>query len=215
MYLREAVPCDSTQMTHIYNRLAKTNVSIPDCESLTNNYFTDRLRIVRSVNLPFFVACEPAAKDGKHKAESGTDKIIGIALAEDFTDHVGMYRFTATIEIYVHRDYHRKSVAKCLMDKMLFLLDPDYIEKGGYEVRGIDLTLGPQRTIQKIIINMPFVEGEQPEWLSKWLEDCKFSKAAVLKGMGCKLGKSVDLAMFERKTGTKIDPKNPPISMGD
>ena len=93
-----------------------------------------------------------------------------------------------------------KGVAKCLTDKLMGLLDPQYIEKGGYDVVGDDLDdTGPQRIIQNIIINLPWHKPEHFEWMSRWLARTGFEQVGNLKGVGNKTGKGYVFLLTIRK----------------
>ena len=111
-------------------------------------------------------------------------------MADDYNDMQGIYRFTAEIEVYVDKEYYMKGVAKCLLDKLIGMLDPEYIEKGGYEVVGDDLDgSGPSRRISNIIVNLPYDTGktERLEWMEKWMGNwLGFEKVGDLKGIGLK-----------------------------
>lgn len=145
---------------------------------------------------PFLVACERGAvikpRRKKYEGESIIlpDTILGFAIADDYNDMLGMYRFTAEVELFVHKDYYLKGVAKCLLDKMMAMLDPEYIERGGYDIEGDELEgVGQSRIIQNVIINLPY-ETEKPmrlEWIGKWLKNwIGFTQVADLPKVGLK-----------------------------
>jgi hypothetical protein len=155
--------------------------------------------IIRN-KLPFLVACQRGEViKGRRKKHAGDDPlilpdtIVGFATADDYNDILGMYRFTAEVEVYVDKEHYMKCIGKCLLDKLMGMLDPEYIERGGYDTEGEELEgVGPSRLIQNIIVNLPY-DADKPtrlEWVGKWLTNwIGFEQAGDLKKVGLKDGK--------------------------
>ena len=172
MYIRSALPSDIAEITAIYNHYVN-NAYAPETEPRKQADMSQRLKSTVGAKLPFLVACERGAiipvskRDKRYEAEEITlpDKVIGFAHADDFHDMKGMYRFTAELEVYVSNMYYMKGVASCLLDKLLGLLDPGYLERGGYDTKGGDIAgagAGAKRIVQNLIVNLPY---EKPERL--------------------------------------------------
>jgi hypothetical protein len=157
--------------------------------------------------MPYLVACEKGGvikarannnKKSKRNMRGGDedivlpDVVIGFAFADDFNDLKGMYRFTAEMEVYVHTDYYMKGVGKCLLDKLMGLLDSHYLERGGYEVVGEDMDgTGQARVVKNIVVHLSYDKPEKLEWIGKWLEGwLQFRRVGVLDGIGTKNGKA-------------------------
>lgn len=187
------------EVRDIYNHYISYSVCTPEVERRTLVDMEQRYHAIVGNRFPFIVACErgevikPRRK--KHQGDNIIlpDKILGFAYADDYNDMVGMYRFTAEAEIFVHKDHYMKGIAKCLLDKLTGMLDPEYIERGGYDVEGEELEgIGHSRIIQNIIINLPY-ETEKPvrlEWIGKWLTNwIGFNQVGDLPKIGLKDGK--------------------------
>ncbi|EMC92286.1 hypothetical protein BAUCODRAFT_38316 [Baudoinia panamericana UAMH 10762] len=223
IYLRMAKASDMAQVRDIYNYYVDFTCCTPETETRTTADMQMRYDRVMSNTLPFLVACERGGKlprrGGRRHRGGGEDiwlpdRIVGFATADDFHDMMGMYRFTCEIEVYVAKDRTMQGIAKCLCDKMLAMLDPDYLERGGYDIQGDDLEgVGPSRVMQNIIVHVPYEKPERLEWMSRWLYSMDFEQEGNLSDVGNKVGMSISLAMFRRKTGAVFDAANPPTMM--
>ena len=199
-YVRSAKQEDAPRLREIYNHYIDNTIYTPETQRRTNSDMQNRLRDVRSNNLPYLVACErgtkiPARQRKREDLDDDKfpDKVIGFAFADDFNDPKGMYRFTAEIEVFVDKAYYMKGVGNSLLDKLVGLLDPGYMQKGGYEIEGHDLYGdGAQRRIANIVLHLPY-DNATPERLTrvtKWLGGrMEFRKVGELKEVGVKNGK--------------------------
>ncbi|KAK5132364.1 hypothetical protein LTR08_009135 [Meristemomyces frigidus] len=223
LYVRRARLIDMVRIRDIYNHYVECTCYTAETERLSTDEMTERYKdVVVTKKLPYLVACERGGRVANRRKSKRyypeedlvlPDKVVGYAFADDYNDRTGMYRFTAEVEVYVDKQYYMKNVAKCLLDKLMPLLDPDYIERGGFEVEGDDLSDGPVRVIQNIIINVPYDKPERLEWMSRWLtKGLDFEQKGQLEGIGNKHGKDVSLAIFKRKTGAVINAASPPIT---
>lgn len=214
MYLRSAKLSDAPKLTRLYNTLAATSVACAETEAVTEDEVKTHLRAVQTYSLPYIVAVAGVAHIGSNAKK---DQIIGMGYANQFADIRAMYRFTAQLEFFVHPDYTRKNIANCIIDQLLFMLDCGHVPRRGYDVEGDEMTLGTTRILSKLIISVPFVSGtsERMRWLWNWLQgpNAGFKQIGTVDDVGMKLGHSVSLAQFSRKTGTVLNPKNLPFSM--
>lgn len=197
LFVRSARLEDVPRIREIYNYYIDNSVVAPETVRRTDRDMRSRLADVRQNRLPFLVACEPGGKVlARRKKDKGEeiilpDRVVGFALADDYNDFQGMYRFTAEVEVFTDKDKYMKGIAKCLLDKLMSLLDPMYVAKGGYDVVGDDLQDGPQRRISNVIVNVPY-DPNTPRlaWMEqnllKWMG---FEKVGDLKGIGLKEGK--------------------------
>ncbi|KAK4545344.1 hypothetical protein LTR36_003524 [Oleoguttula mirabilis] len=223
MYIRSARPADMAQVRDIYNHYVDFTCCTPEIERRTTHDMNQRYKDIRANKLSFLVACERGGKvPNRRKKRNPEDdlilpeKVVGFAFADDYNDMTGMYRFTAEVEVYTDKSHYMKSVAKCLLDKLMAILDPEYVERGGFDIQGEELEgVGPSRVIQNVVVNVSYDKPERLEWLSRWLTSwLGFEQKGLLEDIGNKQGKSVSLAIFKRKTGAAIDASNPPISTG-
>jgi len=209
LYIRHVTPLDVPQVTAILNYYIKNTVFTPEMHAVTENIITNRLVTIAAANLPCIVAVEKTtSKDRRFRGGGDPEKIIGLAFADDYHSQRDMYRYTAELEIYVHSAYYMKGVGRCLMDQMLFCLDPNYHKKGGYEWRaGEDSRLhypGGARVLGSIICHIPYdpaASSRRHEWLNLWLqkrfymtafdgEQKRWKKVGEMEGVGIKMGVS-------------------------
>lgn len=249
IYIRRATLRDMPEIRDIYNHYVDHGVCTPETSGRTTLDMQERFQVcmTRSVacvpspnehaaksqqdtqtnTLPYLVACERGGTSSKGQRRARKfnadfvlpDRIVGFAHADDYNDMLSMYRFTAEIEVFTHKEFLMKGIAKCLLDKLIGLLDPGYVERGGFEVVGDDLIgIGPSRLIKMIVCNFPYdaKKPEKVEWVGRWLcspEWLGFKEVGNLEGVGNKEGKVVNLAIFQKTTGATLDPENPPIMM--
>lgn len=194
LYLRSACPDDIPKLKEIYNHYVEHTVCVPEIKRRKDADMLQRYNDILSKKLPFIVACEKGgqvkARKSKHDPVTLPDKIVGFAYADDHHDMKGMYRFTADIEVYVDSAQYMKGVGKCLCDKLLGLLDPNYIERGGYEIEGEELEAeGALRVISNIIATVSYDGEERLEWKTRFLNDfLGFERVGHMKETGNKLG---------------------------
>ncbi|KAK3065514.1 hypothetical protein LTS18_006225 [Coniosporium uncinatum] len=209
LYIRHVTPLDISQMTDILNYYIKNTVFTPEMRAVTDHTITNRMVAVETVQLPWIVAVEKTtSKDRKTKAYSDSEKVIGFAFADDYHSPTDMYRYCAEMEIYVHSEYYMKGVGRCLMDQMLFCLDPQYNKKGGYEWRAGEASHfqypGGARVLGSVICHIPYdpaASTRRKEWLDLWLgkrfymttyegEPKRWKKVGEMEGVGIKNGVS-------------------------
>jgi L-amino acid N-acyltransferase YncA len=199
LYIRGATVQDIPAIREIYNHYVTFSVSTPEIERRTDRDMLSRLKEVRDNKLPFLVACERGQKIGGRGRKKGRedpiilpDKVVGFAFADDYNDMVGMYRFTAEMEVYVDNHNYMKGIGKCLMDKLLGLLDPEHVERGGYDIVGDEAEgIGSSRMIKNLIINMSYDRPEILEWKGRWLTTgLGFKQVGDLQAIGHKDAKT-------------------------
>ena len=197
-YIRSARPTDIPRIRDIYNYYISFSVCTPETDRRTTADMQQRYNDILANKLPFLVACERGGVVKARRKKKGDgedmilpDKVIGFATADDYNDMRGMYRFTAEIEVYTDEAYYMKGVAKCLVDKLMAMLDPEYIERGGFDVVGEELEgVGPSRIVQNIVVNLPYDNPTRFEWTHRWLtSSLGFKQVGHLEGIGNKDGK--------------------------
>ncbi|THY98151.1 hypothetical protein D6C92_03030 [Aureobasidium pullulans] len=215
LFIRMAELCDIPQMTDIYNHYVLNSVCTPELVPITIENMKARWESSRSNHLPFLVACSPIGYGGRnrYKDRACIDTVLGFASADDVCGSRTAMRFTVEVGMFVSaaRKSTRSGVSKCLMDKLLGLLDQFYIERGGYEIDD-KIGLGTQRLVSRIMINLMHSELEgNKKWVAPYLESWGFKEKTMLDGFSYKLNQIVDNTIFYRTTGLVIVPTNPPI----
>lgn len=196
LYLRPACPEDLPRITEIYNYYVENTVFVPETERRNDNDMLQRYNDVIMKKMPFIVACERGSflksRKGRGEPIALPEKLVGFAHADDHHDLKGMYRFTSDVEVYVDATQYMKGIGKCLTDKLLAMLDPDYVERGRYDVEGAALEgTGPSRVISNIIATVPYGKADGIEWKSRFLTDFGgFTQVGRMEGVGVKLGKT-------------------------
>jgi len=121
------------------------------------------------------------------------DRVIGFACAADWSDGTCIYRPTVKLEVFVHMEQYMKHIGDCLTDKMMGLLDPQFVERGGYDVVGEDLERAePTRAISNVLIRYSYESDNKSKlvWVSSWLKRrFGFEQVADLQGVAQKFDK--------------------------
>lgn len=227
VFIRHVEPTDIPKVRDLYNTYVEFTCAVKETERVEDKEFDDRRKRLDARGLPFLVACVRGGPlEGYYGEEVDQydedtiilpDKVIGFAYAEcvgDNNNHQNdMLRFTAEMAVYVHQDHLMKGVGNCLVDKMLSILDPEYIDRGGYEVADEDLEVMKRKPcIKNILLHFYHNHPARLEWVSRWLTArLGFKKCGYLEGIGSKLGKEVHLAIFQRSTGVVLDHENLPM----
>ncbi|EME85497.1 uncharacterized protein MYCFIDRAFT_82752 [Pseudocercospora fijiensis CIRAD86] len=218
LFVRSATAADMGEVRDLYNYYVDFTCAAYETERVSTKDMMKKYEEIRASKLPFLVICE---KGGIQKARRKhqediilPDKIVGFAFANDLYGPQGnQFRYTVEVEVYVHKDALMRGVAKCLLDKLLALLDPDYLERGGYRVADEDLEFGtarPSRLVKNILINF-YHESSRPqklEWVSRFLKNfAEFERVGYMLDVGSK-NVPVSHAIFQRTTGAALDHTN-------
>lgn len=185
--------CQLTRTQDIYNHYVTESISAPEFRPRGPQHIHDRIRTITDEGLPYIVAI-----DRKNQHSGGqtfghvSERIIGFAYIDDFCDKGSMYRFTFELELYVHPAYTRKGIAKCLLDRLLEMVNTGYPARSGYKWlnRGEYLKHGSSRVVKTINMSVPVEQGsEDMKWLKPFLKKFQFREAGYLKTMGYKQNK--------------------------
>ena len=193
MYIRPARRADVAACKDIYQHYCKVSVVAPELtiSSVDNMYtiFDD----VDQLNLPWIVAVEGSLDHkGQEPREGG--KILGYAFADDFGGPNSAFQFTVEMQVFTHADHTRLGVGKCLVDQLLYLLDPLHTFPSGCRFLTSDLRWqepGGRRRVAKVLCNIPYVADEPAEmdWQRKWFLENQFEEVGKLTGVGAKFRK--------------------------
>ncbi|KAI4716886.1 hypothetical protein E4T48_06917 [Aureobasidium sp. EXF-10727] len=215
LFVRMAQLGDIPQITNIYNHYIQHSVCTPELEPISIMDMKARWESARGGHLPFLVACSPRGFGGKKrfKDRPAVDTVLGFAYADEFGGSRTALRFAVEVGVFVDPapKFQRKGVSKCLIDKLLGLLDQFYIERGGYDIDE-QLGIGTQRLVSRIFLNFMNSESEKiRDWVVPYLESWGFEQQNTTKRVGYKLGQVFDITTFHKETGLVIVPTNPPI----
>ena len=200
MFIRSATKDDMVQVRDIYNRYIDNAFVVPETTRLDENDMLQRWQAIESAELPYIVACQRGEKiKARNKKVNGgedrimPDRVVGFAYADDWSDGTCIYRPTVKLGLFVSMEHYMKHIGDCLADKMMSLLDPSFIGRGGYDVVGEELDADvPKRVVSNVLIRYSY-EAERKEkllWVSKWLKrHFGFEKVADLKGVAQKFDK--------------------------
>ncbi|KAK5705892.1 hypothetical protein LTR17_021267 [Elasticomyces elasticus] len=218
LYVRSARPDDVVQLRDIYNYYVEFTGLASETKRLKTEQMQAKYDAVVSSGLPFLVACErggkvPARRRKKNVEEEDLilpDKVVGYLLTRDFHDKLSLYRHACEVEVYIDKAKYMKGIARCLLDKLMGLLDERYVERGGFDLQGQELE-GMQipRKMESIIVRVPYEKPERLEWTGRFLCSMDFEQVGDLPEIGHRDGKSVSLAMFIRKTGVDLGGASP------
>ncbi|GIZ46460.1 hypothetical protein CKM354_000958600 [Cercospora kikuchii] len=222
LFLRYAFSDDMEAVRDIYNYYVDFTASVPETKRVTVMQLRDQFDNIMHVSkLPYLVAYEKGQvvkgrkKKGYRYDEDPVqlpDTIVGFIRAQEYGTGTDSYRISVKLEVFVHKDHLMKGIAKCLMDKMLSLLDPDHNEQGGYLVHGDDLDAAkPNRRVKNVVVHFlyPSDKPQRHEQIRRWLVGTlKFKETGTLQQIGSKQSKAVTKTIFVRVTGNSVEDAN-------
>ena len=201
LFLRSATRADMISVRDIYNRYIDNTFVVPETTRRTESDMMNRLQAAKDAKLPFIVACQRGeVVKARNKKQYGgedavmSDKVVGFAYAVDWVNQEeSIYRATVQMEVFVDMEHYMKNIGSCLADKMMGLLDPTTMERGGYETVGEELDgVGASKVVSNVMIRYSY-EAQNTEklaWVSEWLNKrFEFQKVADLQGVAQKFDK--------------------------
>ncbi|KAK0640137.1 hypothetical protein DIS24_g9664 [Lasiodiplodia hormozganensis] len=212
LYIRPALAADAHQIAGIYNHYVDESIRSAEVMPLSALSLSQRIADETASGMPWLVACQKGRKAGRGYTNGTDAMVLGFACASDFLSRQSMYAFTAEAEIYVHHNYLRHRIGSCLMDRLLYVLDPLYDSPGGYQFTGTGpfAEHGGSRVIGSVIMNVPFDKKDPADLkgVVNFLGKFGLKKEAELANIGVKQEMHVSLAVFRYTTGNTIDPKS-------
>ena len=181
MYLRPAEPGDMRQCTQIYNQWAVDTSFTVANEPVDTAYCTECYNGSQAEKLPFIVAVHMGDKPCRSlkdvKRRKG-ETIVGFSVATQYGSDNSVYRYSAELELYVHREHLRQGIGRTMLDRMLATICQGYylIELAPFllskEHRRVDWSGGSMSAIHTVTINLLHSaeeDKENIEWKKKWL----------------------------------------------
>ncbi|KAI9833991.1 MAG: hypothetical protein M1826_005896 [Phylliscum demangeonii] len=209
IYLRHAVHGDLAACRNIYNQYVETSVTVPEMEPISLDSVRETYDDVRKLQLPWIVAVERTRDMDRNAGGPPTGgKVVGYGYVDDYHGTTTAFRYTVEMALFAHPNYLRVGVGKVLLDKLLSILDPGHIGRGGYafvENDGLFEGMG-ERVISKILCNYtyPAADEKDARWVKKWLERFDFEEKGTLKEIGVKFRKWLNVVHMEKNTSNAI-----------
>ncbi|KAF2749387.1 hypothetical protein M011DRAFT_439842 [Sporormia fimetaria CBS 119925] len=208
IFLRPATDGDIHAITEIYNLYVRNSVAAKEFGDKTPQQMANHLRSLMNGGLPWIVAVSKGKIRG---STTMSQPVVGFAFIDEYSDRSTMYQYTFELEMFVHPDHRHQGVGKCLMDRMLTLVDPSYTPQGGYDWLLYDdyLSNGCGR-VAKVVIFSYSTANDKPglgelNQVITFLKSFGFRRVGHLVGVGYKHNKSVDLALYQRTTSEPIE----------
>jgi GNAT superfamily N-acetyltransferase len=174
----------------------RETINANEFNNRTPAHMAARLQDINIGGLPWIVAVMKGNHSKNQHYKFVNEEIVGFANMDDYCDQGSMYRYTMEMEMYVHPEYLRQGIGKCLLDRMLELVDNGYRSRGGYEwiCNGAYLKSGPTRVIKTVNLHFLHEHGVASEvsWVAAFLKSFDFRKCGHLYNMGYKLGKTYE-----------------------
>ncbi|KAF2864980.1 hypothetical protein BDV95DRAFT_269174 [Massariosphaeria phaeospora] len=209
IYLRPVSPTDVAQITDIYNYYVTNTIKANEFNARSHTHIAGRINDIINCGLPWIVAVDKALQPANHLFNFVHEKIVGFVSLDDHCDPGSMYRFTYEMEMFVHPGYLNKGVGKCLLDRLLSIVNTGYTAKRGYEWRcpGEYLRNDAGRVIKTINVTVPLDHDNVDEikWVTAFFRAFDFRKSGHLMKMAYKLGKTVDVCIYQHHTTEEIN----------
>ena len=176
-----------------------------------------RISDITTAGLPYLVAIDRGNRS-KLTNQYVNERIVGYIKLEDYCGQSTLFRYTFEMELFVHPGFLNKGIGKCLMDRILEMVDTSYHARGGYQyINDYEyLKAGPSRVIKTILLNVHHENSDEMEngWQSKFLNTFRFSRSGRLRKVGYKLDKVVDVSTYAHHTKEDIDANGRPTVPG-
>lgn len=204
IYIRPAQTQDLPQIVEIYNHYVKTSAIALELDPLTQDTWRLRMEDCRDEGYDMYVAVQKAGQGNGCNRRGNCEPIFGFAYAEDQNDKRSSCRFTALAQVYVSWKHLRIGVGRCLLDRVMAMLNINHHHKQGVDWAGE--TPSVQREIKKVLIEIPYWDDSEEEraifkmekdestgrmdrvsgWKARFLENVQFEHVQTLKEIGIK-----------------------------
>ena len=202
IYIRPAVISDIPQVLNIFNSHIEHSARTSELEPIPLTEMQNRLADAENESLPFLVAVLKEFKSLK-KARARTlnqEKVLGFGAATLFSPVEQAEQYTAELEIYVHREWLRRGIGSCLLDKILETSDPGYVSRQGYFFTCDEASrrrYGPggiRNLLSTLFIIRHYHEpvggrATDYDWVKEWLEQFAFREKGYLDQVGMRKGR--------------------------
>ena len=123
-----------------------------ELDPLTDEAWIERMAECRGDGYDMFVAVQKTATGNgqNRRAHAREEPVFGFTYAEDTYGRRNSGRFTATVQVYVNWRHVRIGVGRCLMDRVMTMLNFNHDCKPGVEYVGARPLR--QREVKKVLI---------------------------------------------------------------
>lgn len=199
IYIRPAEEKDLGAIVEIFNWYIKNTAATAEIQPKNIAGMRERMDEARDEGFDMYVAVQKSGRSGAngHNHRAVSEPICGFTYANDIAGQHHSYIYTAEIFVFASHDHPHVGIGRCLFDRMMNLVDLNYIPKGGCEWRGEQLLT--RREIKKILVNIPYwdkveADNEDLQWKGNWLTGqgvddrhfMKFEYQGTLKEFGWK-----------------------------
>ena len=202
-YMRPAEPGDMRQVTQIYNQWVVDTLFTVAREPVDASYWREAYNNCQSEKFPFIVAVhmkERPSRGVKDVKRKKVETLVGFSVANQYGPKSSVYRYSAELEFYVHREHLRQGIGRTMLDRMLFTLCEGYylIELAPFllskEHPPMHWCAGGRAQVHTVTINLLHSAEEDKdnvEWKMKWLRGGRneFEVAGNVPRIGYKFGK--------------------------
>lgn len=135
IYLRPARMEDVHGITTILNHYVLNSIVTEDHVEVSDDDVRSLLTDICEGSLPFIVAVQGKLPQSPHKETY--ERVLGFAYAEGFfgiRNTAGdSSRYTAVLRFYVHHQYTRKGIGRCLLDRLLEVTTRTHASNNAYD----------------------------------------------------------------------------------
>ena len=130
-----AVANSWVRASEIYNHYGKISAIVLELDPLTNAEWVKRMDGCREEGFDMFVAVQKTATGNgqTRRAHAREEPVFGFTYAEHAYNARHVCRFTASVQVYVNWRHLRIGVGRCLMDRVMTMLNFNHDCKPGVE----------------------------------------------------------------------------------
>lgn len=147
--------------SEIYNHYIKYSAVAMELDPLTDEDWIGRMEDCRADRFDMFVAVQKTANGhGQNRRGHAKEELVfGVTYAEATYGKRNSGRFTATVQVYVNWRHPRLGVGRCLMDRVMTMLNFNHDCKPGVEYSGEKPLM--QREVKKVVIGKPLIVPQE------------------------------------------------------
>ena len=206
IYIRPAEARDLPQIAEIYNHYVKTSAVAYELDHLNEDTWRVRMADCRDEGYDMYVAVQKSGQGNGRNRRDNCEPVFGFAYGEDQNGKRSSCRFTALAQVYVSWKHLCIGVGRCLLDRVMAMLNMNHHLRQGVEWQGEPSFL--RREIKKVLIEIPYWDDSEeeraifkmeknqttgqmervPGWKAKFLESVQFEYAGTIKEIGFKQG---------------------------
>ena len=196
IYIRPVEEKDLQDITNIHNWYINNTATSQELLPKKVEHWRETVEDCRAEEFEFYVAVQKNGKEGTvQNRRSVHEPVCGFVWAVDLLGRQTAQRFTSQLQVFVSHEFLHLGVGRCLIDRMMTLLDINYHQRGGCEWRGE--TPLKRREVKKVLIEIPYWDQDKADLDSlKWKEDwltgeneksgLQFEHMGTMKGIGWK-----------------------------